>query len=67
MLNVNDHIPFPILGVLYVSDKEGNDEDADGTEEKPFKTPLNALMFFGKEPFPTIYVDSHTEGEVHLN
>ncbi|KAG5840987.1 hypothetical protein ANANG_G00194780 [Anguilla anguilla] len=51
------------IGELYVSEKEGNDQDADGTKEKPFKTTLSALMFFGKEPFPTIYVDSHTEGE----
>lgn len=27
-------------GQLYVSDKCGSDQDGDGTEEKPFKTPL---------------------------
>uniref|UniRef100_A0A8C8EH09 Asparagine--tRNA ligase, cytoplasmic n=1 Tax=Oncorhynchus tshawytscha TaxID=74940 RepID=A0A8C8EH09_ONCTS len=48
---------------LYVSDKEGNDRDGDGTERKPFKTSLRALTFAGKEPFPTIYVDSQKEGE----
>uniref|UniRef100_A0A8C7CJP0 Asparaginyl-tRNA synthetase 1 n=1 Tax=Oncorhynchus kisutch TaxID=8019 RepID=A0A8C7CJP0_ONCKI len=48
---------------LYVSDKEGNDQDGDGTEQKPFKTALRALTFAGKEPFPTIYVDSQKEGE----
>uniref|UniRef100_A0A8C9U0C6 Asparaginyl-tRNA synthetase 1 n=1 Tax=Scleropages formosus TaxID=113540 RepID=A0A8C9U0C6_SCLFO len=42
---------------------EGDDADADGTAEKPFKTPLKALMFVGKEPFPTIYVDSQRQGE----
>uniref|UniRef100_A0A674AE72 Asparaginyl-tRNA synthetase 1 n=1 Tax=Salmo trutta TaxID=8032 RepID=A0A674AE72_SALTR len=52
---------FP--GELYVSDKEGNDQDGDGTEQKPFKTSLRALTFAGKEPFPTIYVDSQKEGE----
>uniref|UniRef100_A0A4W5RPH6 Asparagine--tRNA ligase, cytoplasmic n=1 Tax=Hucho hucho TaxID=62062 RepID=A0A4W5RPH6_9TELE len=52
---------FP--GELYVSDKEGNDQDGDGTEQKPFKTSLRALIFAGKEPFPTIYVDSQKEGE----
>lgn len=28
------------LGELYVSDKHGSDQDGDGTEQKPFKTPL---------------------------
>uniref|UniRef100_A0AAZ3R8E5 Asparagine--tRNA ligase, cytoplasmic n=1 Tax=Oncorhynchus tshawytscha TaxID=74940 RepID=A0AAZ3R8E5_ONCTS len=51
------------VGELYVSDKEGNDRDGDGTERKPFKTSLRALTFAGKEPFPTIYVDSQKEGE----
>uniref|UniRef100_A0A8C2QJQ6 Asparagine--tRNA ligase, cytoplasmic n=1 Tax=Cricetulus griseus TaxID=10029 RepID=A0A8C2QJQ6_CRIGR len=31
--------------------------------EKPFKTGLKALMTVGKEPFPTIYVDSQKENE----
>uniref|UniRef100_A0A4W3HI44 Asparagine--tRNA ligase, cytoplasmic n=1 Tax=Callorhinchus milii TaxID=7868 RepID=A0A4W3HI44_CALMI len=30
---------------------------------KPFKTALRALTAYGKEPFPTIYVDSQKEGE----
>ncbi|KAJ8402118.1 hypothetical protein AAFF_G00373530 [Aldrovandia affinis] len=51
------------VGELFVSEKEGNDQDADGTEQKPFKTVLKALDFVGKEPFPNIYVDSQTEGE----
>lgn len=29
---------FP--GELYVSDKCGSDQDGEGTEQKPFKTPL---------------------------
>ncbi|XP_056105188.1 asparagine--tRNA ligase, cytoplasmic-like isoform X2 [Rhinichthys klamathensis goyatoka] len=48
---------------LYVSDKHGSDVDGDGSEQKPFKTPLKALLFAGKEPFPVIYVDSQKEGE----
>uniref|UniRef100_A0A8B9GQZ3 Asparaginyl-tRNA synthetase 1 n=1 Tax=Astyanax mexicanus TaxID=7994 RepID=A0A8B9GQZ3_ASTMX len=51
------------LQELYVSDKQGSDQDGDGTEQNPFKTPLKALIFAGKEPFPTIYVDSQKEGE----
>uniref|UniRef100_A0A671R7Y4 Asparagine--tRNA ligase N-terminal domain-containing protein n=1 Tax=Sinocyclocheilus anshuiensis TaxID=1608454 RepID=A0A671R7Y4_9TELE len=49
--------------LLYVSDKQGSDVDGDGSEQKPFKTPLKALLFVGKEPFPVIYVDSQKEGE----
>uniref|UniRef100_A0A8C2I0Y5 Asparaginyl-tRNA synthetase 1 n=1 Tax=Cyprinus carpio TaxID=7962 RepID=A0A8C2I0Y5_CYPCA len=48
---------------LYVSDKQGSDEDGDGSEQKPFRTPLKALLFVGKQPFPVIYVDSQKEGE----
>ncbi|XP_056147131.1 asparagine--tRNA ligase, cytoplasmic [Lampris incognitus] len=51
------------VGELYVSEKQGSDQDGDGTEQNPFKTPLKALSFAGKEPFPTIYVDSREEGE----
>uniref|UniRef100_A0A4W3HI54 Asparagine--tRNA ligase, cytoplasmic n=1 Tax=Callorhinchus milii TaxID=7868 RepID=A0A4W3HI54_CALMI len=48
---------------LYVSDREGDDSAGTGTKEKPFKTALRALTAYGKEPFPTIYVDSQKEGE----
>uniref|UniRef100_A0AAY5EMU9 Asparagine--tRNA ligase N-terminal domain-containing protein n=1 Tax=Electrophorus electricus TaxID=8005 RepID=A0AAY5EMU9_ELEEL len=49
--------------LVYVSDKHGSDESGDGTEHKPFKTPLKALLFAGKEPWPTIYVDAQKDGE----
>jgi len=52
------------LGELYTSEKFGNDNSGDGTESKPFKTILQAMKYAGKEPFPLIYVDSKTEGEV---
>uniref|UniRef100_A0A8C0D7N1 Asparagine--tRNA ligase, cytoplasmic n=1 Tax=Balaenoptera musculus TaxID=9771 RepID=A0A8C0D7N1_BALMU len=52
-----------VLAELYVSDREGSDTTGDGTKEKPFKTGLKALMTVGKEPFPTIYVDSQKENE----
>ncbi|XP_039400746.1 asparagine--tRNA ligase, cytoplasmic isoform X1 [Mauremys reevesii] len=51
------------LGEMYVSEREGCDSTGDGTEKKPFKTALKALMTAGKEPFPTIYVDSQKENE----
>lgn len=53
-----------ILDELYTSEKYGNDASGDGTELKPFKTILQAMKHAGKEPFPIIYVDSKTEGEV---
>uniref|UniRef100_A0A4W4EGI5 Asparagine--tRNA ligase, cytoplasmic n=1 Tax=Electrophorus electricus TaxID=8005 RepID=A0A4W4EGI5_ELEEL len=52
-----------VTGEVYVSDKHGSDESGDGTEHKPFKTPLKALLFAGKEPWPTIYVDAQKDGE----
>jgi len=29
---------------VYTSEKNGNDETGDGSEEKPFKTPLQVLI-----------------------
>lgn len=46
---------------IYTSDKTGNDDSGNGTEATPFKTVLQALRHAGKEPFPTIYVDSKDE------
>ncbi|CAL8341717.1 unnamed protein product [Arctogadus glacialis] len=51
------------VGELYVSDKQGSDQDGDGSQQKPFKTPLKALSSVGQGPLPTLYVDSQTEGE----
>lgn len=47
---------------LYTSEKNGNDETGDGSSENPFKTILQAMRHAGKEPFPTIYVDSKEDG-----
>lgn len=43
---------------LYTSEKRGSDESGDGGKDKPFKSILQAMRHAGKEPFPTIYVDS---------
>ncbi|KAL5004047.1 hypothetical protein ScPMuIL_017503 [Solemya velum] len=42
---------------LYTSDSKGSDETGDGSEEKPFKTLLQAMRHHGSEPFPTLYVE----------
>lgn len=42
---------------IYTSEKNGHDESGDGTEQKPFKTILQAMRHAGSEPFPIIYVD----------
>ncbi|XP_042603752.1 asparagine--tRNA ligase, cytoplasmic [Cyprinus carpio] len=48
----------------YVGDEHDAAHRRQGCGEvKPFKTPLKALLFVGKEPFPVIYVDSQKEGE----
>ncbi|ALC42867.1 Aats-asn [Drosophila busckii] len=44
--------------VLFTSEKRGSDESGNGTETKPYKTIMQAMRHAGKEPFPTIFVDS---------
>lgn len=39
----------------------GNDETGEGTAEKPFNSVMQAMKHYGKEPFPTIYVDAKDE------
>lgn len=50
-----------ILDAIYTSEKTGDDSTGNGTESAPFKTILQAMRRAGKEPFPTIYVDSKDE------
>ncbi|KAJ8950823.1 hypothetical protein NQ318_012687 [Aromia moschata] len=46
---------------IYTSDSRGNDDTGDGSEEKPFKTILQAMRKAGSEPFPVIYVDGKAD------
>ncbi|XP_064539079.1 asparagine--tRNA ligase, cytoplasmic isoform X2 [Drosophila montana] len=46
------------MSALFTSEKRGSDDSGDGSETKPYKTILQAMRHAGKEPFPTIYVDS---------
>lgn len=48
-----------MLESIYTSEKNGNDETGDGSENNPYKTILKAMRHAGKEPFPIIYQDSH--------
>ena len=57
-------VPFFLAGEIYTSEKNGSDENGNGTESKPFKTILQAMRHAGKEPFPVIYVDGKEEGMV---
>lgn len=49
---------------IYTSERHGSDEHGDGTEQKPFKSILQAMRHAGKEPFPVIYTDAKEEGKV---
>lgn len=51
------------LDEIYTSEKHGSDEHGDGTEQKPFKTILQAMRHAGKEPFPVIYTDAKEDGK----
>ncbi|XP_043641726.1 asparagine--tRNA ligase, cytoplasmic [Drosophila teissieri] len=53
-----DQLAELTLGAIFTSERKGSDESGDGSESKPFKTILQAMRHAGKEPFPTIYVDS---------
>lgn len=51
-------------GELYTSEKHGSDESGDGTQEKPFKTVLEALRRAQQEPYPTVFVDGKSDEKV---
>jgi len=42
----------------------GSDSAGDGTPDKPYKSVLAAMLAYGKEPFPNIYVDSKGDDKV---
>ena len=48
---------------IYTSEKRGSDENGEGTYKVPYKTILQAMRRFGKEPFPTIYQDPKPDSE----
>ncbi len=52
---------------MYTSESKGCDESGDGSEEKPFKTAIQAMRFAKSEPFPEIMVDAKDENLVCLS
>ena len=42
---------------LYTSESRGSDEAGEGTYKVPYKTIMQAMKRYGKEPFPVIYQD----------
>ncbi|CAF4069683.1 unnamed protein product, partial [Rotaria sordida] len=51
--------------IVYTSEKNGSDENGDGSQEKPFQTPLQAYRQHGDNV--TIYVDSKDETKVRFH
>lgn len=47
---------------LFISEKNGSDENGNGTEAKPFKTIIKAVE--KDKPFPTIYFESNDQWNV---
>ena len=42
---------------IYTSESRGSDEMGEGTYKVPYKTIMQAMRRYGKEPFPVIYQD----------
>lgn len=51
-------------GEIYTSEKNGSDEAGNGSQDKPFKTILQAMRHAGKEPFPQIFADGKSDDKV---
>ena len=59
-MQVTESLSKMDISPIYTSDKTGSDDKGEGTQENPFKTPLQAMRHWGKvrTMFPTrIYPD----------
>lgn len=48
---------------IYTSESRGSDEAGEGTVKVPYKTILQAMKRYGKEPFPVIYQDAKPDSD----
>ncbi len=48
---------------IYTSESRGSDESGEGTYKVPYKTIMQAMRRYGKEPFPVIYQDPKPDSE----
>ena len=48
---------------IYTSESRGSDESGEGTFKVPYKTILQAMKRYGKEPFPIMYQDAKPDSE----
>ncbi|KNC84404.1 asparaginyl-tRNA synthetase, cytoplasmic [Sphaeroforma arctica JP610] len=55
------YAPLHSVADVYTSEKTGNDEDGDGTERVPFKTPLKAFILAAGNPV-NVFVDCEEVG-----
>ena len=52
-----------VSDAIYTSESRGSDEGGEGSYKVPYKTILQAMKRYGKEPFPVIYQDSKPESD----
>ena len=48
---------------IYTSEARGSDELGEGTFKVPYKTIMQAMKRYGKEPFPVLYQDAKPDSE----
>ena len=48
---------------IYTSEARGSDEVGEGTFKVPYKTIMQAMKRYGKEPFPVLYQDAKPDSE----
>lgn len=48
---------------IYTSESRGSDELGEGTFKVPYKTIMQAMLRYGKEPFPVIYQDPKPDSD----
>ena len=52
-----------VADAIYTSEGRGSDESGEGTFKVPYKTIMQAMKRYGKEPFPVLYQDAKPESD----